>query len=92
MELNNIIKNHFTKDLKDGQTVYDLFDWKKVDVVLKSYSTGETLTEMLELEFPAHYSQSACDIIASKYFRKKGYYNFPHVVKPLGYVDNEFKK
>ncbi len=30
--------------------------------------------------------------ILDKYFRKKGYYKFPHVVKPLGYVDNEYKK
>ncbi len=72
MELKNLIKSHFTSSLRDGQSVFDLFEWKKVDVVLKSYSTGETLTEMLELEFPVHYSQSACDIIASKYFRKKG--------------------
>ncbi len=72
MNLKNLIKSHFTADLKDGQTVYDLFEWKKVDVVLKNYSTGEVMTEMLGLEFPNHYSQSACDIIASKYFRKKG--------------------
>ncbi len=72
MNLKNLIKSHFTSDLKDGQTVYDLFEWKKVDVVLKNHSTGEVMTEMLGLEFPSHYSQSACDIIASKYFRKKG--------------------
>ena len=27
---------------------------------------------MTDLEFPVHYSQNACDIIASKYFRKSG--------------------
>ncbi len=72
MNLKNLIKSHFTSNLKEGQSVYDLFEWKKVDVVLKNYSTGEVMTEMLDLEFPSYYSQSACDIIASKYFRKKG--------------------
>ncbi len=72
MKLRNLIKSHFTSSLQEGQSVYDLFNWKKVDVVLKNYSTGEIISEMRNLEFPEHYSQSACDIIASKYFRKKG--------------------
>ncbi len=72
MNLSDLIKRHYSNDLKDGQTVYDLFQWKQVDVVLKNHSTGDTITEMCNLEFPIQYSQSACDIIASKYFRKKG--------------------
>ncbi len=63
----------FTKELdRQKKSVYDLFKWKKVDVKLKNYATDEVITDMRELEFPEHYSQSACDIIASKYFRKKG--------------------
>ena len=27
---------------------------------------------MKDLEFPEHYSQNSCDIIASKYFRRAG--------------------
>ena len=73
MELDSKIYRHFTKALINSDlTVYDLFEWKKVDVYLTNYQTGKPLTDMKDLEFPAGYSQSACDIIASKYFRKKG--------------------
>jgi len=71
--LTKVIKRHYTKSLENsGKSVYDLFEWKTVDVVLTNYSTGQTITDMKGLAFPEHYSQSACDIIASKYFRKKG--------------------
>jgi ribonucleoside-diphosphate reductase alpha chain len=66
------IERFFTKGLTDGGCVYGMFGWKKVDVVLKDYSTGKVLTNMEGLDFPEHYTQNACDIIASKYFRKKG--------------------
>ncbi|MCL2576387.1 MAG: vitamin B12-dependent ribonucleotide reductase [Defluviitaleaceae bacterium] len=66
------IQRIFTKDLQAGQNVFDMFNWKKVDVLLKDYSSGKTLTDMKGLDFPEHYSQNACDIIASRYFRKKG--------------------
>ena len=70
------IIRYFTKDLEgSGRTVYDLFKWKKVDVVLKNYMTGDVISDFKNLEFPEDYSQSACDIIASKYFRLKGVNN-----------------
>jgi len=73
MELDAKIYRHFTKTLLHGEgTVYDLFEWKKVDVLLTNYKTGTVLTDMKDLEFPVGYSQSACDIIAGKYFRKTG--------------------
>jgi len=75
-----VIKRKFTKDLPAGSNVYEMFEWKKVDVVLKDWSTGAELTNMSGLDFPAHYSQNACDIIASKYFRKKGIPNTEHEV------------
>ncbi len=67
------IKRHFTKALEseDG-TVFDLFDWKHCDVLLKDHKSGRILTDLKNLEFPVSYSQQACDIIASKYFRKAG--------------------
>ena len=70
--MNNILKRYFTKELDNNTklTVYDLFQWKKVDVFLKDYKTNKILIDMKDLEFPSHYSQNACDIIASKYFRK----------------------
>ena len=73
MELDGKIYRRYTKELINSDaTVYDLFKWKKTDVRLTSYATGKVLTDMKDLEFPEGYSQSACDIIASKYFRKKG--------------------
>lgn len=76
MSLDKNIFRYYTKELeKTNKTVYDLFKWKSVNVILKNYSTGALITEMNDLEFPENYSQSACDIIASKYFRRKGVNN-----------------
>ena len=73
MNLDNNITRFFTRALEsENKTVYDLFEWKQVSVRLINYKTGEPTLEMDDLEFPAHYSQAACDIIASKYFRKEG--------------------
>jgi len=72
--IKDVFKRYYTKSLeKDStKTVYDLFQWKKVNVLLKDHKSGKVLTDMKDLEFPISYSQSACDIIASKYFRKAG--------------------
>ena len=74
IELSDLIKRKFTKELEEQteKTVYDLFTWEKRNVLLTDYKTGEVLTDLKNLEFPAHYSQQSCDIIASKYFRKAG--------------------
>lgn len=72
-DLSPYIKRHFTKELNNtDKTVFDLFEWKHVDVLLKDHKSGRVLTDMKDLEFPVAYSQQACDIIASKYFRKAG--------------------
>lgn len=72
--IKQVFNRLFTTSLETdkNKTVYDLFEWKKVDVYLKDYKTNKTIVDMKELEFPANYSQNACDIIASKYFRKAG--------------------
>ncbi len=76
MNLDFLLKRHFTKTLENSsESVFDLFDWKKVDIKLVNYKTGEVIHDYKELEFPIEYSQSACDIIATKYFRKKGVNN-----------------
>ena len=73
MELDIKIRRYYTKKLlNDDISVYDLFEWKKTDVVLNDYKSGKVLLDMKDLEFPENYSQSACDIIASKYFIKRG--------------------
>lgn len=70
--INKIIKRYYTKALEENKklTVYDLFQWKKVDVFLKDHKTNTVIVDMKDLEFPKDYSQNACDIIASKYFKK----------------------
>lgn len=82
--LKDLIKRYFTLRLEEekGLTVFDLFEWKKVDVLLKDHKTGKTIVEMKDLEFPREYSQNACDIIASKYFRRAG------VPNELGYENS----
>ncbi|MDP4143690.1 MAG: vitamin B12-dependent ribonucleotide reductase [Bacillota bacterium] len=72
--IKNLFKRVYTKELDfdKEKTVYDLFQWKKVDVFMEDYKTGKVLVDMKDLEFPEGYSQNACDIIASKYFRKAG--------------------
>ena len=73
-DLSKRICRYYTKELESRteKTVYDLFDWEKRDVVIKDHKSGRILTELYGLEFPTHYSHSASDIIASKYFRKAG--------------------
>ena len=87
LNISDIFKRRFTKELltDSSKDVYDLFQWKKVHVKLMDYKTGNTLVHMKDLEFPIHYSQNACDIIASKYFRRSG------VPGTLGY-ENSLKQ
>ncbi|GAA0739480.1 vitamin B12-dependent ribonucleotide reductase [Clostridium oceanicum] len=74
INVKNLFKRYYTKSLENNpnKNVYDLFKWKKVDVLMKDFKTNKTLVYMKNLEFPSSYSQTACDIIASKYFRKAG--------------------
>lgn len=86
-KLNSIVKRVFTKSLENRKdiTVFDLFTWKKVDVLIKDHKTNKIITDMKNLEFPDFFSQNACDIIASKYFRKSG------IPNELGY-ENSMKQ
>lgn len=72
--IKSIFKRIYTKELEiyKDKTVYDLFQWKKVNVFMKDHKTNKILVDMKDLEFPVNYSQNSCDIIASKYFRKTG--------------------
>lgn len=66
--MREIIKRHFTEGLKDGQTVFDLFNWVRKDITLTNYENGEIIYKLEDGEFPDFYSDNACNIIASKYF------------------------
>lgn len=73
VNLKDLITPYYTASLNEStQTVYDLFIWHAVDVKITDYKTGQIIVHMENLEFPTHFSQSACDIIASKYFRRSG--------------------
>lgn len=82
--IKSLFKRVYTKELENdkNKTVYDLFNWKTVDVFLKDYKTSKVIVDMKELEFPEHYSQNSCNIIASKYFRRAG------VPNSLGYENS----
>jgi len=72
LNLKDFIVRKFTKELElqPEKTVFDLFEWKSVDVILKDWKTGASLYDERNLEFPIQYSQAACDIIGSKYFKR----------------------
>lgn len=74
------IKRYYTSNKRSDQTVFDLFQWKKVDVNITDYKTGATLFAAKDIEFPEQYSQSACDIITKMYFRKSGVPETEHEV------------
>lgn len=85
-DLKKLITPYYTKSLiENSQSVYDLFNWHKVTVKITDYKTGKSIVHMENLEFPTHFSQAACDIIASKYFRKGG------IPTSLGY-ENSLKQ
>ncbi len=72
--VDELFSRKFTKELENdtAKTVYDLFDYKKVDAKIVNKETGDIIVDMHDLEFPEAYSKNACNIIASKYFRKAG--------------------
>ncbi len=77
--LKDLLSPYYTKKLDSNtQSVYDLFTWHTVDISIKDYKTGASIIHMENLEFPTHFSTSACDIIASKYFRKNGLPEAPY--------------
>jgi ribonucleoside-diphosphate reductase alpha chain len=51
-----------------GVHPYDELEWEKRDAVIKS-STGKVVFEQKEVETPKAWSQSATNIVVSKYFR-----------------------
>ncbi len=71
--IGDVIKRRYTTVLENGtKNVYDLFKWQTLDIELKNHQTGKVIFQMKNCEFPEGYSQNACNIIASKYFRRKG--------------------
>lgn len=59
------------KYTKVGVNPFDQFEWEIRDSKIED-SDGKVIFEMKNVEVPAHWSQRATDIVASKYFRKAG--------------------
>jgi len=70
----NLFERRFTTELAGdpSKTVYDLFTYKHIDALIVDRKSGVAIVDMKGLEFPEGYSKNACNIIASKYFRKAG--------------------
>jgi ribonucleoside-diphosphate reductase alpha chain len=61
---------HFTAKLEAGRTPYDEIQWE-VRTASIGNDKGNTIFEQRELEIPSDWSQTATNIVASKYFHGK---------------------
>ena len=62
-----VFERHFTRDLKKGQTPYDTVQWERRTAVITD-AQGNTVFEQNDVEMPTKWSQTATNIVASKYF------------------------
>ena len=58
---------YFTRDLEPSQTPYDLIEWEKRSTSITNVK-GETVFEQHDIDAPRDWSQTATNIVASKYF------------------------
>jgi ribonucleoside-diphosphate reductase alpha chain len=58
---------HFTAKLEDGVTPYDLIQWEARSATIGD-SKGAVIFEQRNIQVPADWSQTATNIVASKYF------------------------
>lgn len=61
------IQSHF---VKDNQDPFELFRFVSRDATIRE-ATGRIIFEQKNVEVPEHWSQTATDILAQKYFRKR---------------------
>lgn len=52
----------------DAADPFDTAEWVRRDTWVKDFKTGKVTFEQRDVECPAHWSQEACNIAASKYF------------------------
>ena len=60
------ITRHFTAP---GVHPYDEVEWERRDARISNWKDGSVAFEQLGVEFPAHWSLNATNIVAQKYFR-----------------------
>lgn len=63
------IQRRFTLE---GVNIEDQIKWVFKDALITDHRTGEVIFEQKDVEVPSHWSQTATNILAQKYFRKKG--------------------
>lgn len=66
-----VIPAYFSRQRPKNKKIEDLFQWEKRESEIKDAS-GAIYFKMKGLKFPSNWSQLACDVAASKYFRKSG--------------------
>ena len=62
------IRRHFTEEGKD---VYEAIPFRKTSSEIRN-PDGSVVFQQSDIEVPTDWSQVACDILAQKYFRKRG--------------------
>ncbi len=65
LNINTLLTGH----LLHNQDVYKQINWELRDAVIKDYKTGNIVFEQKNCEFPDFYSDTAVNVIASKYFK-----------------------
>ena len=60
-------ERYFTSDLKEGQTPYDVLKWEQRSAVIADVK-GNIVFEQTDVEMPSDWSQTATNIVVSKYF------------------------
>jgi len=61
---------HFTTRLEPGKTPYDEVQWETRNATIGNHK-GAVVFEQRDIEVPADWSQTATNIVASKYFHGK---------------------
>lgn len=59
---------------REGEDVYSTVEWGKRPVSINDHSSGRVIFEGREFEFPVSWTETACKITASKYFKKSDKY------------------
>lgn len=67
---------------KAGENVYDTIEWEKRTSLIKN-PDGTIIFKMDNVEIPKFWSQTALDILAQKYFRKRGVPQFDSNGDPI---------
>src|SRR5712671_5830795 len=63
-------QRHFTAGLEPGKTPYDQLDWETRTAAIGN-DKGAVIFEQRDIEVPVNWSQTATNIVASKYFHGK---------------------